>query len=104
MSELVGWGAAAVLLFTVTSQSLRQWRARSTEGVSPWLFSGQLTASTGFTIYSIMLGDTVFIVTNVLLMMSATVGLVAYWRKRRTEGVEQGGERPTVAERPPVQP
>lgn len=38
--DWLGWGASAVLLATLGRQVLVQWRERSTEGVSSWLFRG----------------------------------------------------------------
>lgn len=50
------------------------WRGRSTQGVSHWLFAGQLAASTGFVIYSVLQGDWVFVVSNVFLLFTALLG------------------------------
>ena len=61
-TEIIGWAAALVLLLTIAAQVLKQWRGRSSQGVSPWLFSGQVIASAGFTVYSVLLGNAVFAV------------------------------------------
>lgn len=81
-AQVVGWSASVVLLFTIGAQVLRQWRSATNEGVSSWLFVGQVTASTGFLIYSVMQSDAVFVVTNALLLLSALTGLVVMWRNR----------------------
>ncbi len=48
ITDLIGWGATLILLLTISSQVYEQWRSRSTQGVSHWLFAGQLAASAGF--------------------------------------------------------
>jgi uncharacterized protein with PQ loop repeat len=85
MAELIGWMSSAVLLATLARQVFTQWRERSTAGVSHWLFIGQLTASTGFLIYSWLLTNWVFVVTNAALLLTALVGQVIYRRNVRGE-------------------
>jgi MtN3 and saliva related transmembrane protein len=75
-TELIGWGSSLVLFATLIKQIWQQWQARDTDGVSPWLFIGQMTASLGFTTYSALIGNWVFVVTNVVLALAALVGLV----------------------------
>jgi uncharacterized protein with PQ loop repeat len=82
-TELVGWAASAVLLATLVTQIVRQWRTRATQGLSPWLFIGQIAASVGFVAYSLLQGDAVFAVTNSLILVSAAAGQYLYWRNRR---------------------
>jgi MtN3 and saliva related transmembrane protein len=82
-AELVGWASSAILLATITRQVYTQWKTRSTAGVSHWLFVGQLTASAGFTIYSLLLHNWVYVVSNVALLTTAAVGQMIYqWNKR----------------------
>jgi len=83
MTEAIGWFSAAVLLLTLGKQVYKQWHEGSSEGVSKWLFVGQLTASAGFTIYSILVRNWVFVVTNALLLCTAILGLVIVARHRR---------------------
>jgi len=83
LTELIGWAAATVLLATICRQVYTQWRERSTGGVSKWLFVGQLVASTLFVIYSALLENWVFVVTNALLLLTALVGEFIYLRNRR---------------------
>ena len=85
MQDAVGWAASVILVATIGYQVLRQWRSGTSKGVSHWLFVGQIAASVGFVIYSVMLGNAVFIVTNALLLASAVVGLgiVCLHRRRR---------------------
>ncbi|MGH8628089.1 MAG: hypothetical protein ACREV0_00190 [Burkholderiales bacterium] len=60
------------------------------EGVSKWLFVGQVTASLGFSIYSLLLKNWVFLATNLLILLSAIAGEVIYLRnkhlRRRSTG------------------
>jgi MtN3 and saliva related transmembrane protein len=74
VSEVIGWLSSAVLLTTLIAQILKQWRARSARGVSRWLFVGQATSSLGFLVYSALVDNRVFIVTNAVLLVSALVG------------------------------
>ncbi len=73
-TELIGWCAAAILLLTISRQVYTQWRQRSTQGLSRWLFIGQLAASGGFVVYSWLLQNWVFVVTNVLMLATAAIG------------------------------
>ena len=84
MTQWVGWGASIVLCLTLASQLRAQWIAKSSEGVSPLLYIGQIFASLGFTVYSVLLKNYVFIVTNALLMVAAMVGLSLWFRYRES--------------------
>ena len=76
MVDAVGWTSSAVLLATIVAQIHKQWRARSSEGVSRWLFVGQTAASLGFTVYSWLVDNWVFVVTNALLLVAGITGFV----------------------------
>jgi MtN3 and saliva related transmembrane protein len=82
MTDALGWLSSFVLVLTIAKQVHKQWRERTSEGVSPWLFVGQITASVGFTVYSWMVRNWVFVVTNALLLVSALVGIVLVIRFR----------------------
>lgn len=84
--DLIGWAASAVLIATLARQVWSQWRSRSVEGVSHWLFIGQLCASIGFTVYSWLLGNGVFVFTNSVLLLTAVIGQLIYRRNRRLAG------------------
>jgi MtN3 and saliva related transmembrane protein len=84
-SEAIGWFSSFVLVLTISNQVYKQWKSGTSKGVSKWLFVGQITASTGFTIYSVMVHNWVFVVTNALMLMSALVGIVIVMRHRRAE-------------------
>lgn len=69
--DLVGWTASALLIATLASQILTQSRQKDMQGVSHWLFIGQIASSLGFVIYSWMLHNWVFIATNSLILLTA---------------------------------
>ncbi|WP_019140424.1 hypothetical protein [Noviherbaspirillum massiliense] len=85
-TELIGWISTFILILTISRQVYTQWRTKSIAGVSKWLFVGQLAASTGFVIYSALLENWVFVLSNVFLLLTALVGQCIYIRnKRRAE-------------------
>lgn len=85
-TEWIGWTAALVLLATIGRQVYTQWRDRTAQGVSKWLFIGQLFASCGFVVYSWLLDNWVFVVTNALMLVTAIIGQWVYLRNKRGEG------------------
>lgn len=85
MTEAIGWASSVILLVTLFHQVRKQWREGSSEGVSVWLFAGQMAASTGFTIYSVMVDNWVFVITNALLLVNALVGWMIVMKHRRRE-------------------
>ena len=85
ITELIGWASSGILLATLIRQVWRQWRERSTQGVSRWLFIGQLAASTGFLIYSVLVDNWVFVFTNAALLITAIVGQAIYLRNTREQ-------------------
>ena len=85
--DIVGWTASAILLATLSRQIVTQWRDKDAKGVSRWLFLGQMAASTGFVVYSWMLDNWVFIVTNALILLTAVIGEAGLLlRRRQTDG------------------
>ena len=83
-TRLIGWAAAAILLLTLGRQVYTQWRDRTSKGVSRWLFIGQCAASAGFILYSWLLKNWVFVVTNALILLTAVIGEVIFLRNRRS--------------------
>jgi MtN3 and saliva related transmembrane protein len=83
--DIIGWISSAILLATLVRQVVRQWRERSTQGVSSWLFIGQLAASCGFLIYSFLLHNWVFVFTNAALLLTAIAGQMIYQRNVREQ-------------------
>lgn len=81
--DLIGWASAAVLLATLLRQVHKQWRTGSTAGVSSWLFIGQMTASFGFSVYSALTANWIFLVVNIALLLSGLLGQLIFLRNRR---------------------
>lgn len=89
-AEIVGWCASLVLLATIVTQIAKQWRDDTSRGVSRWLYVGQAAASAGFVVYSVAVGNVVFVVTNALMLCAALVGLgiVLRHRRRHAKGLD----------------
>lgn len=85
-AELIGWLSALILLGTIGRQVYSQWRDGTSQGVSKWLFIGQLSASGGFIIYSWLLANWVFVVTNGFILVTALLGQWVYLRNKRHDG------------------
>ena len=81
-ADIVGWAASAVLFATVSRQVWKQWKEGRREGVSRWLFIGQMTASALFLAYSWMVDNWVFVVSNFFLLLAAILGQWASVRSR----------------------
>jgi MtN3 and saliva related transmembrane protein len=88
MTDVIGWISTGILVFTVGRQAWSQWKQGSTAGLSHWTFIGQLAASTGFVVYSFLLGNVVFVVSNLFLLVIAAVGQVLFLRNRKREARE----------------
>ncbi|MCD9047733.1 PQ-loop domain-containing transporter [Luteimonas sp. MHLX1A] len=88
-ADWIGWAATAVLMATLIRQIRKQWIADSVESVSVWLFVGQIAASVLFIIYSALVSNPVFVVTNVLILGTAVVGQVLTVIKRRRQNATQ---------------
>ena len=85
MTQALGWISSLVLLVTISKQVHKQWKEGSSEGVSKWLFVGQVTASAGFTLYSLLIREWVFVFTNSLLLINGLLGLALVWHHRRKQ-------------------
>ena len=69
--------------------SVRPRACGQTEGVSSLLFIGQLLSSIGFTVYSYLVGNWVFTVTNGILTINNMIGIALYFyfeRKNKKDG------------------
>jgi uncharacterized protein with PQ loop repeat len=81
--EILGWVSSFILVLTLVKQVAKQWKTGHSEGVSRWLFIGQVAASVGFLVYSLLIENWVFVVTNGLLVLNSLVGLfIVLWQKR----------------------
>lgn len=92
--QWLGWLSSAVLIATLAAQIRRQWQVEEPGGVSAWLFVGQIAASSGFVLYSLSKRDSVFVLTNSLILATAVIGQSLYlFRKRRDKptGDDRGG-------------
>lgn len=83
MVEIVGWASSVILVITLAQQNWKQWRSGSVEGVSKWLWVGQTAASVGFTTYSALVRNWVFVTTNGLLLINGLVGYAIVRHHRR---------------------
>lgn len=81
--DLIGWAASGILIATLGRQTWRQWKDPDPRGVSHWLFAGQIAASVGFVVYSWLMHNWVFIVTNLLILVTAIVGQLVFLRAQR---------------------
>jgi MtN3 and saliva related transmembrane protein len=102
VTEALGWLSSCVLVLTIGRQVYKQWRDRTSQGVSKWLFVGQMVASSGFTAYSWLVRNWVFVVTNALLLISAVLGfaIVLIHRRRSPAAADEqrrGGRGEAIA-------
>lgn len=81
-TETIGWAASIVLLMTVGRQVYTQWKSGECAGVSRWLFAGQIVASIGFVIYSWLVGNWVFVTTNLFMFVTACLGQYLFLRSK----------------------
>ncbi|NIK00785.1 uncharacterized protein with PQ loop repeat [Xanthomonas campestris] len=85
--DLVGWLASAILIATLIRQIYKQWTSHEAQGVSRWLFIGQISASVLFILYSYLVGNAVFIVSNALILLTGITGFVLHRIKQRRLGL-----------------
>jgi MtN3 and saliva related transmembrane protein len=85
VGEAIGWISSLILLMTIGKQVYKQWQEGNSEGVSKWLFVGQIAASVGFTAYSVYTKNWVFIVTNSLMVINAILGVAILFYHRRAK-------------------
>ena len=84
--DIIGWVSSGILLLTLIRQVYKQYKEGKTEGVSSWLFIGQVLASIGFTVYSYMVGNWVFTVTNGILLINNFIGLgLTFYLKKKNK-------------------
>ena len=82
--EIVGWVAVSILFATMAGQAWTEWRDRVKKGINPYFFIGQVAASTAFIAYSAMVGNTVFVVGNTLVLAAALAGgAILLWNQKR---------------------
>ena len=81
--EILGWASSLILCATIGKQVYKQWHDDTSRGVSKWLYLGQLFSSSGFVAYSWLVGNWVFVCTNLFLLCANVTGLVIWLRHRR---------------------
>ena len=89
MTNILGWASSVILVLTIATQILKQWRARTSAGVSTWLFVGQLAASVGFTIYSLLVRNWVFAVTNGIMVLNGLLGYAITLHFKRLDSARE---------------
>ncbi len=94
----LGWLSSAVLVVTLSHQVIKQWRDGRSEGVSIWLFVGQMAASVGFFVYSVLVKNWVFTVTNALLVANGLAGYLITWHHKRKGERRKGDPAAAPAE------
>lgn len=90
--DAIGWASSVILVMTVSRQVWTQWRDRSNQGVSKWLFIGQSTTSLGFLVYSWLLGNVIFTVSNGVLLLTALLGQFLYLSNKHREARSDVGQ------------
>jgi uncharacterized protein with PQ loop repeat len=95
MIDVIGWASSVILVVTIATQIAKQWHDKTSAGVSTWLFVGQLAASVGFTIYSMLVQNWVFAVTNGIMILNGLVGYGITVRHKRERG--RGGDASSAA-------
>ncbi|MCY7347678.1 MAG: hypothetical protein LH614_15850 [Pyrinomonadaceae bacterium] len=99
MTEVIGWVSSIILFLTVSRQIYKQWQAGTSEGVSMWLFAGQIAASLGFAVYSWLLWNPVFIFTNILMVLNGIVGFaISLYLKKQDSSETDSPDQKTEAE------
>lgn len=84
VKDVIGWAASIVLLVTVVAQIVKQWKSRSSRGVSAWLFVGEIVSALLFLWYAITIHNAVYTTTNTLMVVASLVGLgILVWHRRR---------------------
>ena len=94
MTEAIGWISSVILVLTIGKQVYKQWHEGSSEGVSTWLFVGQMAASGGFLVYSWLVRNWVFVATNGVMLLNGLLGylIVRHHRKREHDAGDAAGE------------
>lgn len=98
MASLLGWISSFILLLTLLAQLHRQWKERSALGVSKLLFVGQLAAQVGFSVYSFLLDNDVFLFTNLVLVFVSLSGVYLTYKFKNEANSNSSENSRTVKE------
>lgn len=84
MQELIGWGSACLIVPTFGIQAYKQWKNRHEHAPASafWFFVLALGGAGGQVVYSWMLGNWVYFVLNVLLVVTDSFGLMVVTHRR----------------------
>ena len=83
--EYLGWTSSFILALTLGKQIHKQWKTGSSEGVSKWLYLGQFAAELGFILYSYLVKNWVFFVTNLVLLLENILGLgITFYHRKKS--------------------
>jgi uncharacterized protein with PQ loop repeat len=82
--EWLGWLAAMTLLITLFAQVSKNWKEHKLKGVNPLLYYGQALASLCFAVYSLTINSWVFVVTNIIALATAIIGIYLVHRYRKS--------------------
>lgn len=94
MTEVIGWVSSIILFLTVSKQIHKQWKEGTSEGVSTFLFAGQIAASLGFAVYSWLVDNWVFIFTNTMMVLNGIVGFaISMYLKKRNDAKESSSNQ-----------
>ena len=88
--DLIGWAASLLLLLTIGKQVHKQWKEKQSQGVSRWLWLGQIAASVGFIAYSLLVGNWVFVFTNAAMLVTTLIGLAIDRNLKRQQSSRSG--------------
>lgn len=85
--EVIGWVSSFILILTLSVQIKKQYREKTSQGVSRYLFLGQVCSEVGFVIYSLMIENWIFMATNIILLIENFIGLylTLKFKKSHTE-------------------
>jgi MtN3 and saliva related transmembrane protein len=100
-TDAIGWASTAILLVTIGRQVYSQWKSKATAGVSRWLFLGQISASVGFTTYSYLVHNWIFLFANAAMTGTAVVGELIYVSNRRHRVTASSAQERSGGRSPP---
>lgn len=83
--QAIGWISTLTLVPSLGHQTWKQWKERTAKGVSLSLYLGSLISSIGFTVYSWLVDNPVFVFANGLLIVNNVFGLYVQLRFRKKD-------------------
>ena len=80
MTQVIGWISVTFLVTTIGSQVFKQWKDGTSEGVSYWLFAGEMISNALLLTYSSLVKNYVFMTANAALLLTSMFGLYLKWQ------------------------